>query len=583
MPKRPVYTDPATKKANSKKPKGEKKSVPPVPALLPPHASQAALAERVTAALGATGTALLVGRKDEPGLGKTRVAGKAACDWLERETAEGRTALAVFVAKSAKLAYEQAAELGAIDSEAPWRMHLKDKLVARLEAHKSWTVMLTRVMLNKLVLNDVAPFVELVGDLGVNSVLVVVDEAHELYKHPHKLPKAMAAVREALREEGGVKLTVVGVTATPDLGAKRCRDGAMALFGVAAPPPPLVYTEAEHAAFCADLKQLPAAPTKWETIDLPSPVGKKACERLMVELEEAIVNLLMAPTEGDGAKMAQRGAVRTKLAEICAKLAHEPFGGPLIKELMTPVDVRVVREGGNMLGEPRPGLQAALVAHKSWSATQLHFEALQAAAEEKSTKLNDKLTVIDLGAGALADHEEAAASMLDAFRAQERTAVGFVAQAQHSGHNDFAKLATTVIAVGATWSEAELRQFYARVGRMATPLEEGDVVPAAYKAVHLDCPWAKQVAKIDEKRESLRGVKLPKKVADALEALKQQLNLEDYELEEIELNAKKLLAADAFMETKGKLALKYLDSEMAYHRGEREATQAAPVEEEEDE
>ena len=373
MPKRPVYTDPATKKANSKKPKGEKKSVPPVPALLPPHASQAALAERVTAALGATGTALLVGRKDEPGLGKTRVAGKAACDWLERETAEGRTALAVFVAKSAKLAYEQAAELGAIDSEAPWRMHLKDKLVARLEAHKSWTVMLTRVMLNKLVLNDVAPFVELVGDLGVNSVLVVVDEAHELYKHPHKLPKAMAAVREALREEGGVKLTVVGVTATPDLGAKRCRDGAMALFGVAAPPPPLVYTEAEHAAFCADLKQLPAAPTKWETIDLPSPVGKKACERLMVELEEAIVNLLMAPTEGDGAKMAQRGAVKTKLAELCAKLAQEPFGGPLIEAIKKTVDVRVVGDG-DMLGESRSGVQAVLVAHKSASATQLHFD-----------------------------------------------------------------------------------------------------------------------------------------------------------------------------------------------------------------
>ena len=92
MPKRPVYTDPAKKKAK----KTEKKSVPPVPALLPPHASQAALVERVTAALGATATALLVGRKDEPGLGKTRVAGKAARDWLKRETAEGRTALAVF-------------------------------------------------------------------------------------------------------------------------------------------------------------------------------------------------------------------------------------------------------------------------------------------------------------------------------------------------------------------------------------------------------------------------------------------------------------------------------------------------------
>ena len=580
MPKRPVYTDPATKKAT--KPKTEKKSVPPVPTLLPPHASQAALAERVTAALGATRTALLVGRKDEPGLGKTRVAGQAARAWLERETAEGRTALAVFVAKSAKLAYEQAAELGAIDSEAPWRMHLKDKLVARLEAHKAWTVMLTRAMLNKLLLKDHTPFVELVGDLGVDSVLVVVDEAHELYKAPPKLPAAMAAVREALREEGGVKLTVVGVTATPDLGSKPCRDGAMALLGVDEVPPPLVYTEAEHAALCADLKQLPAAPTKWETNNLPSPVGKKACERLMVELEEAIVNLLMAPTEGDGAKMAQRGAVKTKLAEICAKLAHEPFGGPLIEAIKTPVDVRVVGDG-NMLGESRPGVQSVLVAHKSASATQLHFEALMAAAEEESTKLKDKLTVIDLGAGALADHEEAAATMLDAFRAQERIAVGFVAQQQHSGHNDFAKLASTVVAVGPTWSEAELRQLYARVGRMATPLEKGDVVPAAYTAVHLDCPWAKQVAKIDEKREGLRGVKLPKKVAEALEALKQELNLEDYELEEIELNTKKLLAADAFMETKGKLALKYLDSEMAYHRGEREATQAAADEEEEDE
>jgi hypothetical protein len=59
------------------------------------------------------------------------------------------------------------------------------------------------------------------------------------------------------------KFTVVGVTATPELGAKPCRDGVMALLGVDEPPPPLVYTEAEHAALCADLKQLPAAPTKW--------------------------------------------------------------------------------------------------------------------------------------------------------------------------------------------------------------------------------------------------------------------------------------------------------------------------------
>jgi hypothetical protein len=580
MPKRPVYTE--TKKA--KKPKAEKKSVPPVPALLPPHASQAALAERVTVLIGETRTALVVGKKDEPGLGKTRVAGLAARAWLERETAEGRTALAVFVAKSAKLAHEQAAELGAIDSEAPWRMHLKDKLVARLEAHKAWTVMLTRAMVNKLLLKDPAPFVELVRDLGVDSVLVVVDEAHELYKHPHKLPAAMAALRTALRQEGeyGVELTVVGVTATPDLGSKPCRDGAMALFGCFDDPlpPQLVYTEAERAALCADLKQLPPAPTKWETIDLKNPVNNKACAGLMVELEDTLVDLFMAPTEGEGAKMAQRGAVKTKLAEICSKLAHDSYGGPLIDSIKARVDVRVVQADG-VLGEPRRGLQAALVAHKSWSATQLHFEALEAAAEGKTTKLEDKLTVIDLGAGALADHEEAAASMLATFRAQESTTVGFVAQAQHSGHNDFAKLATTVVAVGATWSEAELRQLFARVGRMATPLEEGDVVPVTYKAVHLDCSWARQVAKVEEKREGLRGVTLPTEVTDALDALKQGLELEDHELEEMELNTKKLVAADAFMKTKGKLALKYLAAEAAYHRGERGATQAADEEEDE--
>ena len=580
MPKHPVYTDSVTKKANKKL-----ECAPTQPELLPLHPSQAALAERVTATIRETGTALIVGKKDEPGLGKTRVAGKAARDWLEREKVEGRTALTIFVAKSAKLAHEQAAELGAIESEAPWRMHLKEKLIDRLEAHKMWTVMFTRTMLNKLVLKNVAPFVELVGELGIDSILVVVDEAHELYKNPPKLPAAMSIVRRALNQEGenGVKLTVVGVTATPDLGAKPCRDGAKTLFSVdEVLPPPMMYTEAEHVALCDDHKQLPAAPINWETIDLKSPVGEKACEGLMVELHQVIVDLLMAPTEGDNAKMAQRGVVRAKLAELCAKLAHDPYGGALIDVIKAPVDVRIVQESG-VLGDVRPGFQAALVAHKSGSATQLHCEALEATAEDGSTELEDKLTVIDLGAGALADHAKAAASMLDAFRSQETTTVGFVSQSQHSGHNDFAKLASTIVAVGSTWSEAELRQLFARVGRMCTPLQEGDVVPLAYRALHLDCEWAKQVAKIDEKREGLRGVKLPKVVLEALDSLKKELTLEDYELEEIELNVKKLVSGDAFMATKGKLALKYISAEAAYHRGERNTTQITATSEGEDE
>jgi hypothetical protein len=581
MPKRPVFTDPATKKA--KKSKAEKKSVPTVPALLPLHASQGALAERVTVALDATGTALIVGKKDEPGLGKTRVAGKVVRDWLERETAEGRTALAVFVAKSAKLAHEQAPELGALETEAPWRMHQKDKLVATLQAHKAWTVMLTRAMFNKLVHQDHTLFVELVCELGVDSVLVVVDEAHELYKHPAKLPAALAVVRRALRLEGeyGVTLTVVGVTATPDLGAKPCRDGAMALFNVDEPPPPIVYTEEERDALCADHKQLPPAPTKWETIDLKTPVGNKACEGLMVELDDAIVNLMMAPTEGDNAKIAQRGAVKTKLAELCAKLAHGAHGGALVDAIKSPVDVRVV-QAGDVLGGAHPGVQAVLVAHKAASATQLHFEALRAAATEGTTKLKNKLAVLDLGAGVLAERDEAVNTMLNDFHAQQATTVGFVSTSQHSGHNDFSKLASTVVAVGATWTEAELRQFFARVGRMGTPLDEKDVVPVAFTALHLDCAWARQVAKIDEKRD-LRGVTLPEEAARALEAMKAEFtSLEDYELEEIELNTKKLVAADAFMKTKGALALKYLEAEAAYHRGEREATPTANASEEDE-
>ena len=93
----------------------------------------------------------------------------------------------------------------------------------------------------------------------------------------------------------------------------------------------------------------------------------------------------------------------------------------------------------------------------------------------------------------------------------------------------------------------------------------------------------KQVAKIDEKQEGLRGIKLPKLVLEALDSLKKELALEDYELEEIELNVKKLVSGDAFMATKKKLALKYISAEAAYHHGERNTTQVTATSEGEDE
>ena len=574
MPKqyRPVVEKPKpAKKAKKTKPTNPVGAAPTLPT---PHAAQLALIEEGKCELKAHNAVLVVGKHNEPNTGKTRAAGALARWWAGKRVKAGETPLVIFGATTVALAVEHAVEVGVHSRFAGFTLdeRLKTSLARELKGNGHAAIAVTRTMLHKLVNAGNAKFgkpqllASFAAEVGATAVCVVVDEAHQLYKNPTKMPLAFEKLREQLDN-----LALIGLTATPGFDRKACRDGALSMFDVM--PPVLEYADEDLASLKGDLQTLPKAPTEWTTVDVGNPVGNKACAALLTELHACIVDVFMAASNGEEAKITKRDARNHKMSEIIATLAHGTDGGVFVDKI-TAGEVKVRKASG---GAPFVAKESVLVAHKSRAAEVLHLAKLR---EVIAAKRNSHpLTVVDLGVELNPRQTnklgEAQRAMLASFKAQVSTTVGFLTKRQHAGNNDFAKVATTVCAIGFGNDDDGLRQVFGRVGRMGVTPEDDELVPVAYRALHLTCACADKVANM-EAAPAAASVKLP---SDVAKLLKDHKELFGYEYEEIYANAQKLVLADEYLKTKGALARDYLDKE----RVDKEEREEGEEEEEDEE
>jgi len=537
MPKRALPSDGSTKKKAKSKPAG-----PPLPNL---HPSQRALVNKANAQRESELPVLITGKDKEPGLGKTYVAGAFLRECAENEIGM----LVIYVAKNAELGKDQAFSVGANVSNTPFQLSRATSLKREMEAYGKACISVTRTTLNQLFhphgkhKENPAQLPELAVSLGITSVLLCLDEIHELYK-TDKLAKAVAAMRVELHT---VKIEVVGMTATPEFTVKGIRENAKTLFGCEDLPEPLTYSEEEHASLLASLKQLPSAPTDWVTKDLGSPIGDPLCMALLAELQENVVGFYMAPENGkrgeDGAKMGFRAAIASTLAKVEAQLVAGGDGGAFMTVVRPLVPVK---KGGEALDAK----QSILIGYQNQKAATQHMQALETNNEEECNLLN-------LGDGTYDKKKAAAADMLDSFRASQKITLGLTDKSQHTGHDKFSKVATTLVAVGSKWTKPQLVQFAGRVGRIGTKVEPSDLVPEKYEAFHFYSKWAEQFATFDD-ATGLRSVELSPAIKEAIGELPDvTMNYA------IEVNCKKLVRAGGWLQVGDELALAYLNEERA--------------------
>ena len=564
MPKqaRPVVDKPKTSAKKAKTQQTTERKVEPLPELPPLHASQVALYKRGKQSLKRDGALLVVGKYNQPNTGKTRVAGALARWWASKQVKAGEKALVVFGATTMALALEHGTEMGARKRFAGFTLdkHLKAALAVELEAQGHATISITRTMLHKL-LNapalkkeqrvDQQLLLQLAREVGATRVCLVLDEAHQLYKTYNKMPTVLEALHAHLDEA----LTVIGLTATPGFDRKASRDGAVAMFG--ALPPLLEYEEDDLASLKTDLQVLPNEPTTYKTVDVGTPIGVKGLHELLTKLHHDIVSVFMAPARGEAAKIAMRDQRNRTLNEIVAALAHGGDGGAFVSQV-TEGEVKVRVAGG---GAPLKARESVLVAHTTHAAERLHLNGLR---DVQAKKINSNaLHVVDLGVELNPRHanklREAKEDMFASFQAQKATTVGFLAKRQHAGNNDFANVATTVVAIGFDWGEDELRQLFARVGRMGGTLEDEELVAVAFRALYFKCDWASKVGNM-EAAPVATTVAVPAELGKMLKDIQSACG---FDYEEIHANVQKLLLADSYLKTKGALARKYLDAERA--------------------
>ena len=126
------------------------------------------------------------------------------------------------------------------------------------------------------------------------------------------------------------------------------------------------------------------------------------------------------------------------------------------------------------------------------------------------------------------------------------------------------KLASAVVAAGYDWNEADITQLGARVNRPFTEVGPDEVVPIKYEAYCFDSPFAKLVSTIDDSKLS-SDIKIPEEIQEALDELEQDAKLSSLDMRGFKTPLKKLLYADTYMFTNGRLAKTYIDSLRSYY------------------
>ena len=493
----------------------------------------------------------------------------------------------MYVGKDRKMAIEHRADINAPKSPAPtFTMSDLTKVVVNLTTHKSTISCLTRDMTYKLfegTKTDPTPLLpKILNEAGVTAVLLVLDEVHQIYRHSH-FCEAVKTMRDSRPD---ILWAVMGISSTPELDSISARTNALHLFGGDKLPEHAEYPQEEFESLKAKMQTLPPKPSAkdFKVIELPSPVGDKEYRSETQLLYKYIIDLMMAHNDD---KRHAHNEMRNQLNVIMAMQVHgTDGGGPFAKELCAEHEtprLTKVGEDDNPLKDPK---EAVLVCYKYDTAARKHMAMLKELLDKNDTP---SMEVVDLGVEILAEHkwalEDACKAMSASFNLQKSTTIGFACYKQHDGHNDFSKLASTVVAIGFDWSATDLNQWGARVSRPFTKLETGEIVPASYNAILFDSPWAKLVNAIDDSKRS-RTLKLSDypQIQTELDDLEADAKLSSNEMCDIKIPVKKLLIADEFMKTDTKLAHVYIDALRSFYiKPEEESDGDEDEQEQEDE
>ena len=163
------------------------------------------------------------------------------------------------------------------------------------------------------------------------------------------------------------------------------------------------------------------------------------------------------------------------------------------------------------------------------------------------------------------------AAVHDSFNTQTNTTLSVIGQSAHEGHNAYAKIATTVIAIG-TFAKDKITQIIGRVGRMGAQLGNGEHVPTNYKAVYFHSSFAESLSNIGQ-RGRAHGVVIPEDILGKVKDLQEALSAErkGNGNDEIEINVQKLIKADEYLQSNGAVAEKYIEALWDFYLAEEDA------------
>ena len=295
------------------------------------------------------------------------------------------------------------------------------------------------------------------------------------------------------------------------------------------------YTSAELRDVKADLLKQPAVPTAWRVVELPPP--SDGFEEQLVTLAAFVVGGMLTPLEECNR---QYDARKNLVGWILACQAHGEDGGALFEALSVGGEpMHRVLDGGKLAKKAEPCAESVLVAHAAPAGTAKHQTLLDELQGDEGVRAFE---LHDLRASEMAAARVALTTFLTGFKEQRSGAqIAFVKQSQTQGTNDFAKNVTAIVAVGG-FTPAQLKQLGGRLGRPCE-LVPGDIVPKAFKLVHLRSQWAADVGTINQKKTSPRGV--PDAVWAQLDAVK--ASMEEVEYLKVEERTLRLVAAERLM------------------------------------
>ena len=438
------------------------------------------------------------------------------------------------------------------------------------QLHQLAFTRITRCLMRKLLGGDptkktVKPseVPDLAAKLGLSDndmIVVVLDEVRDWYDKPSAWPDAFKKTREAMKS---IAIGAICLSATTGLEVKRRRDGARTLFGIPDDAEvlnlPIDYTDEELTALKATLKKQPDVPVEFTVVPIDSPVDNPKCKTLLAELYTAVVDAIVTD---DDEKIAKQRIVADKVAEIIATQAHGACGDLILGQVDEGGVPMCGIADGELTEQYTPRLESVVVAYKTRAGAKMGMSLLQtleAANKDATADGSEPLSSINIkvynvfGTKSAKAKKDKIKEYVDCFKAQKQTAVAVIDKDLSQGHNFFAKNVTTVIAIG-DWDGDELVQLAGRLGRIMQ-LKEGDLVPQAFKTVHLKSEWAEKATSIESNKRS-RTAKMPSNVAAKLESLKP--HHKSHQVKEMTTKVKQLTAADEFLETDGALALQYL-------------------------